>query len=329
VTTVADDTGNAANCTLQAAAGTGTDPSCSLRDALLFASTSGSGNISFDGTVFSASNSVAANTITLTKGALNIPSNTGITFGPATIKVATGSGPPLGLLVEAIDNVTFSTTVGQTNSVKVDGWVADPQDGAPLSNVTVYIDGNSVGAPTLGLARPNVATTYHNNAYLNSGYQLLYSASSLVQGTHHVTVVAVDSAGRSTTFGPRTFTVAANAGLGSPLGGLGLVIDSVTSSTTISHADSLKVTGWVADPQDGSPLSNVQVYVDGTPIGTPTLGIVRSDIAATYGSTYLHSGYRLLYPASSLALGTHLVTVVAIDSGGRSITLGPRTITVQ
>jgi hypothetical protein len=331
VTTTADDTGTAANCTLQPNAGTGSDPSCSLRDALLFAGNAGSGKISFDGTTFSVSNSVAGNTINLSNGALNIPTNTTVTYGPAIITVATaaGTGPPVGNLGNVEDNVTFSATVGRSDSVEVQGWVADPQDGAPLTNVTVYVDGTSIGAPTLGLARPSIAATYNNIAYLNSGYQLLYPASSLVLGTHYLTVVAIDSGGRATTFGPRTFTVAATAGAGSPFGVFGVAVDNVTSSTTVSQADSIRMQGWVADPQDGAPLGNVKVYVDGTSIGAPILGVARPDVAAAYGNAYLNSGFRLLYPASSLAPGTHQVTVVAIDSGGRSITLGPRSITVQ
>jgi hypothetical protein len=174
-----------------------------------------------------------------------------------------------------------------------------------------------------------VAAIYNNNAYLNSGYLLLYPVLSLVLGTHHVTVVAIDSGGRSTTFGPRTFTIAPTAGLGSPFGGIDGAVDSTTSTTTVSQADSLLVHGWVVDPQDGAPVSNVKVYVDGTVIGTPTLGFSRTDIAKAYGNNYLHSGFRLLYPAKSLTTGTHQVTVVATDSGGRSTTIGPRTITVQ
>jgi len=71
----------------------------------------------------------------------------------------------------------------------------------------VYVDGSSIGTPTLGIPCPDVAKARNNNAYLNSGYKLLYPASSLALGTHKVTVVAIDSGGRSTTFGPRVFTV--------------------------------------------------------------------------------------------------------------------------
>jgi hypothetical protein len=253
------------------------------------------------------------------------------TFGPRTFTVAAaaGAGSPFGGLGPAEDSVTLSTTVSQSDSVDISGWVADLQDGAPLSNVTVYIDGNSIGAPALGIARPDVAKVY-GSSYLNSGYHLLYPATSLSIGAHAVKVVAIDSGGRSTTFGPHAFTVAATAGAGAPFGSLGAAVDSVTSSTTVSQSDSVKVDGWVADQTDGAPLSNVTVYIDGIPVGTPALGIARPDVAAAYHNTaYTNSGYKMLYPATSLSLGAHQVTVVAIDSGGRSTALGPARFTVQ
>jgi len=73
VTTNLDDAGDAANCTLQAAPGTGTDASCSLRDAVLEAAALGNATITFDSKKFSATNSVAENTITLgSAGTLNV-----------------------------------------------------------------------------------------------------------------------------------------------------------------------------------------------------------------------------------------------------------------
>jgi hypothetical protein len=142
-------------------------------------------------------------------------------------------------------------------------------------------------------------------------------------------VIAVDSGGRSKTFGPVSFTVAASAGAGSPFGAIGFVGDSVTHSTTVGQSDSVKIEGWVADQTDGAPLSNVTVYIDGISVGTPTLGITRKDVATAYRNTaYTHSGFELLYPATSLSVGTHVVTVVAVDSGARSTTLGPVPFTV-
>ena len=116
-------------------------------------------------------------------------------------------GPPIGNLDAAADSTTGSTTIPKSDSLVVRGWVADPVDGAPLSNVKVYIDGSLIGTPTLGLARTDVAAYFNKAAYTNSGYQLIDSAATLSTGTHVVTVVAIDSASRSTTFGPLSITV--------------------------------------------------------------------------------------------------------------------------
>jgi len=256
------------------------------------------------------------------------------TFGPLTFTVAVTAGVPpaplFGNLDSALDSVTKTTPIGQSDSVVVRGWAADLIDGAPLSNVKVYIDGNLAGSPTLGIARPDVAAV-DGAPYLNSGYQLSYSAAALALGSHSVTVVAIDSTAHSKTFGPLTFTVAATAGIPpAPLfGNLDSALDSVTKSTTVQHSDSVVVRGWAADLIDGAPLSNVKVYIDGNLAGTPTLGLARPDVAAVDGVAYLNSGYQLSYSAAALALGSHSVTVVAVDSTAHSKTLGPLTFTVQ
>ena len=96
VTTAADDNpGVAANCNAQSAAGTGTDPACGLRDALAYALNAGSAHISFDGTAFSATNTVAQDTISLgSAGTLEIPANTTVSG-----RYSTGSGALVANLV--------------------------------------------------------------------------------------------------------------------------------------------------------------------------------------------------------------------------------------
>jgi CSLREA domain-containing protein len=82
VNTATDDaTGTASNCT------TTPEGTCTLRDALAAAANAGSGNITFDPTAFSASNTAAQNTITITSG-LTVDSYTTIT-GPTSGSSAT------------------------------------------------------------------------------------------------------------------------------------------------------------------------------------------------------------------------------------------------
>jgi hypothetical protein len=236
----------------------------------------------------------------------------------------TAADVPVGQLEMAVDSVTSTPNIPQNGKLYVRGWAADPVDGSPLRNVRVYIDGVSIGAPTLGIARTDVATYFNNPAYGSSGYTLTYNVSTLTVGTHKVTVIATNSGGASTTFGPLTITI-----VRIPVGHLDMAVDSGTSSTTITERQTLYVAGWAADPVDGSPLSNLKVYIDGISIGTPTLGIARADVATFYNNpAYLNSGFTITYPATTLSAGKHSVTAIATNSVGASTTLGPLTITI-
>jgi hypothetical protein len=144
VTTNQDDSGNAANCTAQAAPGTGSDASCSLRDATLAASANGSGSITFDSTKFTASNTSAANTITLGSAGP-------ISFGPSTTLTGatTGSGATLRNLV----------TVSGNNASSAFGNSSQP---VTISNLTIA---NAIGGALTNSGNLVVANcTFFNNS---------------------------------------------------------------------------------------------------------------------------------------------------------------------
>ena len=236
-------------------------------------------------------------------------------------------GPPVGNLEQADDASTGSTTVSSTDSLFISGWAADPTDGSPLSKVQIYIDGNPIGAPMLGISRPDVASYYSNPAYANSGFQLTYPAGSLSVGTHIVKAVATNGGNLSTTLGSITINV--TVVYASPIGNLETAVDQSTGATAIPSSDTLFVSGWIGDPADGSPMTNVKVYLDGVSIGTPTLGIARQDVANYYNNpAYANSGFNLSYAASLITPGSHMITVIGINSHSVSTTLGPKTITV-
>jgi hypothetical protein len=248
--------------------------------------------------------------------------------GTRTITVSAG-GPPFGWVDSAIDTATGTTNVGQSDSLKVSGWAADVVQGAPVSTVTVQIDGTAVGNATLGYPRSDVATAYNNPAYLHSGWSFTYSAASLSIGTHTVTAVAYDSLGYSKQFSAiKTITVSAG---GPPFGWIDSAIDATTGTTTVSQADNLNVSGWAADVVQGAPVSTVTVQIDGTAVGNATLGYARPDVAAAYNKpAYLDSGWSFTYSAAGLSIGTHTVTAVAYDSLGYSKQFSiTKTITVS
>ena len=122
VNTTADDaTGTASNCT------SSPEGICTLRDALAAANAVSASNITFDPTVFLATNSAAANTITLANGTLNIPTGTTITG------LTTGSGATLTNLV----------TVSGNNATTV-FTVASGVTGAVIANLNIANGNNAV-----------------------------------------------------------------------------------------------------------------------------------------------------------------------------------------
>ncbi len=250
------------------------------------------------------------------------------TSNAAGFKVAptAGAGHPVGWPPTAVDNMTGSATVGQGDMVEVTGWAADPQDGSPLTNIAVYIDGIlDAGTLTNGLPSPWLATYYSNPAFGQAKFEILSSAAALSSGNHEVKVVATNSLGLSSTFGPVSFTVAASAESGYPVGWPLIVGDNATGSTTVSQGDMVEVIGWAADPQDGSPMANVKVYIDGNlAAGTLTNGKPSPVFAtANNNAAYGHARFQFLYPAASLLVGEHWLTVVATDSKGLATTFGP------
>ncbi|HEY1808441.1 MAG TPA: hypothetical protein VGG42_07745 [Acidobacteriaceae bacterium] len=241
-----------------------------------------------------------------------------------------GSGvtPVFGYEETAQDASNHSTTLPQSDSLVVSGWAADQQDGAPVQQVAVLIDGTAVGNATLGGSRPDVANAYHNPSYTNSGWNFTYPASGLSGGTHTVTAMAYDSQGLSARLvGTKTITVNALP----PFGSEEAAQDTKTHSSTVAQSDSLVVSGWAADVQEGAPVHQVTILIDGAAVGNATLGGSRPDVATAYNnSAFTNSGWTFTYGASVLSGGTHTVTAIAYDTQGLSTQLpGAKTITVQ
>jgi hypothetical protein len=244
----------------------------------------------------------------------------------SAVYTATFSYKPVGNLEVAADQSNASTTVPQSDSLYISGWAADPVDGSSLASVKVYVDGVAAGTPTVGVSRPDVVSYTGNSAYATSGYTFSTPAAAFTAGSHAVTVIATDSSGNAVTFGPLSITVT----VAPPVGGLSQPVDSVTSSSTVQQADQVFISGWAADPNDGSPLTTVKVLIDGTSIGTPTLGLSRPDVVSATGkSTYANSGYTMSYNASLLSVGSHSVTVSATNSHNVTSAIGPQSFTVS
>src|SRR5260370_32928884 len=60
------------------------------------------------------------------------------------------------------------------------------------------------------------------------------------------------------------------------------IAGNTSGGSTVVQGSTLWVAGWAADTRTGSPVQSVTVFVDGANVGTATLGIARSDVAAYF-----------------------------------------------
>ena len=88
-------------------------------------------------------------------------------------------------------------------------------------------------------------------------------------------------------------------------------IDAPTSGATVSGI--VTVSGWAVDNAAavGTAISNVQIKVDGTFVGTATYGLSRPDVCAVYPGRpgCPNVGYSYSLNTTTLSVGTHTITV--------------------
>ena len=229
VTVSSDDSGTASHCTPQTTPGTGTDTSCSLRDALLEAAATGGGNITFDSTKFGA-----ATTITLGNGTLNVPSATTVTG------TTTGSGVSLANLV-TVDGNGASTVFTVSSGVT----------GASIANLIVQ-HGNNAGIQNAGVLTltgdsiiSNTATGSGGGINNNSG-TLTLSSSTISGNTAGGSGGGISNSG-TLTLSDDTLTGNSSSGSG---GG-------IYNSASLAVSDSTLSGNTAATASGGGGIDNV------------------------------------------------------------------------
>lgn len=197
--------------------------------------------------------------------------------------------------------------------------------------VTLTVTGSNFSSNSTVVWNPgsavNLPTTFVNSTTLTAtlANTLLITASS-----PKVSVTTPTPGGGTSS--TKTFTITTN---NPPTGALESALYLPTATSTVPLGSYLMVSGWAGDPDEGSPVAQVQVQVTpvtgtGTVSQNATLGIVRSDIVASTGKkNYYLSGWTTAIPTSGLTTGTYTVSAVASDSAGAMTTLPTsQTITV-
>ncbi len=226
-------------------------------------------------------------------------------MGSATTATAQGS------LLSVLDTPATSTTI--TEPFTVSGWafMSGATSGTGLD--AVYVNGCVSGSctqvfwgvATIGLARPDVAAYFNNNAGAYSGFS--FQMSGLAPGLYEIHPIAHQvSTGSWLTLPTVTVTVTSTP-------------EHALEAPTMNQAvaQSFTVSGWAIDASQptGTGVDAVHVWAyrnfgNGTPqymLGAATYGDARSDVAAAKGSRYLNSGYH--YSVTGQSPGWYMFVV--------------------
>lgn len=105
--------------------------------------------------------------------------------------------------IDSINRETYN----QGDEMTGGGWAADDIFGAPVRQVDIQIDGQTVAYGSLGLDRPDVEAAVGRTDFRPSGYVFSWNIGTLTPGTHTLTVWAWTQPGPAQLSGSKTFTV--------------------------------------------------------------------------------------------------------------------------
>jgi hypothetical protein len=90
-------------------------------------------------------------------------------------------------------------------------------------------------------------------------------------------------------------------------------LDAPQTGDTISGT-SATLSGWTFGT---SPISDVQILVDGTVIGSATYGLSRPDVAAAYPGQSDNTGFQYSLDTTRFSNGQHSIVVKVTDTSGK------------
>src|SRR5205814_2337436 len=131
----------------------------------------------------------------------------------------------------------------------------------------------------------------------SSGWSFDYAIGAMPPGSHDVSASASNSAGHSVFLGTQTISV--NASFRAPFGRLDFAGAAGGGDVLDAHS-TLLVQGWAADPV-ANHIAEVDILIDGAPVGAATLGGPITGLPAFENSqSYPNQSWTLTVSASGL-----------------------------
>jgi hypothetical protein len=193
------------------------------------------------------------------------------------------------------------------------GWAVDLSSG--ISGVSISIDGVPYGPAQYGVARPDICKVYSTAPGCpNVGWSIWVDTTHLPNGVHTlgVSVTAADGTFSVVSW---IFTVA-NWATPDPIR---IAIDTPGAQNS-GFFGSVYFGGWALDVD--TPITSVQVAIDGTPVGVASYGASRPDACAANGNPpgCPNVGWNIGIDTTLFADGSHTLDVTAISATGQRST---------
>jgi uncharacterized protein (TIGR03437 family) len=251
--------------------------------------------------LYIAQNAFISNTVTIPVG----PANP----NPNQPPVGTGT------VVTNIDTPQ-SGSGQQSGEVPVAGWAISKS--AAISSVDISVDGTAIGSANYGAPRADVCSRHSDyascaNGAVNVGFNYVLDTTRFADGSHSLQVTSADNNGNRSTTGTTFVTSNYSGALPTKIG-----MDNPGSNGGNFQGINT-FSGWAVNST--SPITSVQVSVDGRLIGNATYGSPRPDVCAIYPSPSCQNGnaglgWSYVFDTSTIANGNHVFAVNAIAQNG-------------
>jgi len=262
-------------------------------------------------------------------GAVNSPQQLQVNIPTVT------SSNLLGSFDTPLDN-----TAGVVGAIPVTGWALDNIEVTKVDILREPVVGEPPGnlifvgtAVFVADARPDVQALFPAYPYqyrAGWGYQMLTNFLPNAggfgppgNGTYKLHAIAFNKANSQLDLGTKTITVD-NVHAAKPFG----TIDTPGQGDSVSSADFVNF-GWALTPQPAvipTAGSTITVVIDGVPVGHPTYGQFRPDIANSFPGYANSTGAVGFFHinTTTLANGVHTISWNVFDNFGRGEGLGSR-----
>ncbi|TFJ48384.1 hypothetical protein CKN80_00185 [Carnobacterium divergens] len=202
-------------------------------------------------------------------------------------------------------------TVIKEDKIFVKGWALSTDS---VKDVSVSINGQSVGNAEYGKNRPDVYNAYPQYNNQSAGYEYNINSENVVTGTNQLKVTVSTNSGQTTEMTSTILVPETNVEVNPNLPNI-LTMDTLANGTVLK--DNLVIKGWGLS---ASQAKKVEMLVDGKIIGEAQLGLERLDVANIYPQyKNKNSGYSYQLDIGKISEGKHVFTVRMTTGNGQVV----------